>query len=72
MLSDCQAAMLGRVDESHGYDTRSARTGLVIGSGGPRSMGYRVPAEWHTLTEEHRGLGLVAYFKHSLKGDFLV
>jgi hypothetical protein len=72
MLSDCQAVMLGRMDESHGYGTKSAKPGLVVGSGGPRSIEYRVPGEWQTLTEEHRGLRLVVDFKHSLKGDVLV
>jgi hypothetical protein len=71
-LPDSQVAMLRRVDECHGYGTSSARTGLVVGSGGHRSMGYRVPAEWHTFTKELRGLGSVARFKQSSKGDFLV
>jgi hypothetical protein len=31
-----------------------------------------VPAEWRTLTEEHRGMRSVGGFKRSSKGDFLV
>jgi hypothetical protein len=54
-LPDGQMATLRRVDESHGYGTRSARTGLVVGSGNHRIVAYRVPAEWRTLTEEQRG-----------------
>jgi hypothetical protein len=70
-LPDSQAAVLRRVDESHGYGTRSARSGLVVGSGDHRLVGYRVPAEWRTLTKEQRGLGSVTGFKRSSKGDFL-
>ena len=43
-----------------------------MGSGDHRLVGYRVPTEWRTLTEEQRGLGSVAGFKRSSKGDFLV
>ena len=71
-LPDSQAAMLRRVGESHSYGTRSARSGLVVGSGGHRLVEYRVPAEWRTRTEDQRGLGSVAGFKRSSKGDFLV
>jgi hypothetical protein len=65
-------ATLRRVGESHGYGTRSARSGLVVGSCNHRLVVYRVLAEWHTLTEEQRGMGSVGDFKRSLKGDFLV
>jgi hypothetical protein len=51
---------------------RSARSGLVLGSGGHRMVAYRVPAEWSTLTEEQRGLGSVGGFKLSSRGGFLV
>jgi hypothetical protein len=63
---------LRRVDESHGYGTRSARSGLVVGSGNHRLVAYRVLAEWCTLTEEERGMRLVEGFKQSSKWDFLV
>ena len=65
-------ATLRRVGESHGYSTRSARSGLVVGSGNHRLVAYRVPAEWRTLTEEQRGMRSVGGFKRSSKGDFLV
>jgi hypothetical protein len=71
-LPDSQAAMLERVGESHNYGTRSARSGLVVGAGDHRLVGYRVPVEWRTLTEEQRGLRSVGGFKRSSKGDFLV
>jgi hypothetical protein len=63
-------ATLRRVDGSHGYSTRSARSGLVMGSGNHRLVAYRVP--WRTLTEEQRGMGSLRGFKQSSRGDFLV
>jgi hypothetical protein len=71
-LLNGQMATLRRVDESHGYGTRSARSGLVVGFGDHRLVAYRVPAKWRTLTEEQRGMGSVGGFKRSSKGDFLV
>jgi hypothetical protein len=71
-LPDAQMATLRRVGESHGYSTRSARSGLVVSSGKHRLVAYRVPAKWHTLTEEQRRMRSVGGFKRSSKGDFLV
>jgi hypothetical protein len=71
-LPDGQMATLRRLDELHGYGTRSARSRLVVGSGDHRLVAYRVPAEWRTLTEEQRWMRLVGFFKRSSKGDFLV
>jgi hypothetical protein len=65
-------AALRRVDESHGYGTRYAWSGLVVGSGDHGMVAYRVPADWRTLTEEQRGMGSVGGFKRSSRGDFLV
>jgi hypothetical protein len=56
-LRDSQMATLKMVDVLHGYGTRSARSGLVVGSGDQRLVAYRVLAEWLTLTEEQRGMG---------------
>jgi hypothetical protein len=61
-------ATLRRVDESHGYGTRSARSGLLVGSGNHRLVAYRVPAEWRTLTEEQRGMRLVGGVQAELQG----
>ena len=44
-LPDGQMAILRREDESHSYGTRSARSGLVVGSGNHRLVAYREPAE---------------------------
>jgi hypothetical protein len=69
-LPEGQMATLRKVDGSHGYGTRFARSGLVMGFGKHRLVAYR--AEWRTLTEEQRGMVSVGGFKRSLKGDFLV
>jgi hypothetical protein len=71
-LPDSQAAMLARVGESHSHGTRAARSGLVVSMGDHRMVGYRVPTEWGTLTEEQRAIVSVAGFKRSSKGDFLI
>jgi hypothetical protein len=71
-LPDSQAAILARVGESHSYGTRAAHSGLVMSTGDHRMVGYRVPTEWGTLTEEQRVIVSVAGFKRSSKSDFLV
>ena len=64
--------MLSRIGEVHGYGTRSAaRGGLHLGSRDHRSVGYRVPREWATLTEEQRGMGSLAGFKRESREGFL-
>ena len=45
----------------HGYGTRSARGGLHHRD--HRSVGYRIPREWGSLTVEQRGMGSLAGFK---------
>jgi hypothetical protein len=71
-LPDSQAAMLARVGEFPSYGTQAASSGLVVSSGDRRLVGYRIPTEWGTLTEEQRAIMLIAGFKRSSKGDFLV
>jgi hypothetical protein len=44
-LPDSQMATLRRMDGSHGYGTRSARSGLVVGSGDHKLVSNRVPAK---------------------------
>ena len=70
-LPENQAAMLGRVGDSHEYGTRRARLGLAILTRDHRSVGYRVPKEWGVLTEAQRGVGLLAAFKRGSRGGFL-
>jgi hypothetical protein len=71
-LPDSQVTMLARVGESHSHGTRVAHSGLVVSTGKRRLVGYRIPTEWGTLMEEQRAIALVAGFKRSLMGDFLV
>ena len=63
--------MLGRVGGVHGYATRAARSGLFLSTRDPRSVGYRVPKEWATLTEAQRSVGSLVAFKNGSRGGFL-
>ena len=66
-----QASMLGRVSDGHSYGTRSARAGMLLSARDHRSVGYRVPKEWGSLTEELRGVGSLGAFKRQSKAGFL-
>ena len=57
--------------QRNGYATRSARSGLHLSTGDHRSVGYRVPKEWGTLTEGQRGVGSLAAFKRESRAGFL-
>ena len=70
-LPENQAAMLGRTEGVHGYGTRSARAGLYLSTRDHRSVGYRVPKEWATLSEDQRGLGSLGAFKRGSRAGFL-
>ena len=70
-LPENQAAMLGRIDGVHGHRTRAAGTGLCLSSRDHRSVGYRVPKEWATLTEGQRRVGSLAAFKRGSEGGFM-
>ena len=66
-----QAAMLGRAADVHGHATRSAGAGLFLSSRDHRSVGYRVPKEWATLTEAQRAGGSLGSFKKGSREGFL-
>ena len=66
-----QAAMLGRTDGVHGHATRAARAGLYLSARDHRSVGYRVPKEWATVTEAQRMVGSLASFKRGSRDGFL-
>ena len=66
-----QAAMLSRVGDVHGHATRSARAGLYVSTRDHRSVGYRVPAEWGSLTEAQRGVASLGAFKRGSRAGFL-
>ena len=63
--------MLGRIDGVHGHQTRAAGAGLYLTSRDHRSVGYRVPKEWSTITGGQRRVGSLAAFKRGSKGGFL-
>ena len=62
--------MLGRVESQHGHGTRSARSGLAVSSRNHGSVGYRIPKEWGTLTEEQQGAGSISGFKRGSRWYF--
>ena len=55
----------------HRYGTRSARGGLHLASRYHGSVGYRVPGEWASLTDEQRGMESLAGFKRASWDGFL-
>ena len=63
--------MLGRARDVHGYATRSAATGLALQTRDHRSVGYRIPREWASLTEAQREARGLASFKRESRGAFL-
>ena len=70
-LPENQAAMLERVDGVHGYGTRSARGGMFLSTRDHRSVGYRVPKEWASLTDEQRAMGSLGGFRRVSRAGFL-
>ena len=63
--------MLARSGDVHRYATRSARSGLFVSTGDHRSVGYRIPKEWATLSEAQRGAASLAAFKRGSRAGFL-
>ena len=63
--------MLGKVGDVHGHGTRAAGSGLFLATRDHRSVGYRVPKEWATMTEAQRGVGSLAGLKRGSRGGFL-
>ena len=70
-LPQAQAAMLERVSQAHGHGTRLARRGMFISSRDHRQVGYRVPKEWESLTDNLRGATSLGAFKRQSKGEFI-
>ena len=67
-LPASQAAMLSRAGDVHGHGTRAARAGLYLSTRDHRSVGYRVPKEWDSLTDGLRGLASLGGFKRQSRG----
>ena len=63
--------MLGRTGDVPNHATRSAGSGLFLSTRDHRSVGYRIPKEWATLTEGQRGVGSLAAFKRGSRAGFL-
>ena len=59
-LPESQAAMLRRAGDVHGHATRAARSGLFFSTRDSKSVGYRIPKEWASLTEANRGAASLA------------
>ena len=53
------------------HPLRSARGGLHLAGRDHRSVGYRVPKEWGSLTDDQRGMGSLAGFKRGSRDGFL-
>ena len=70
-LPQNQAAMLGRVEDAHGHNTRAARAGIYLSGREHRSIGFRVPKEWATLSEGLRNSASGAGFKRRSRQEFL-
>ena len=64
-------AMLGRIESVHEHNTRAARAGIFLSAREHRSIGYRVPKEWASLSEEMRSFGSLAGFKRRSKKEFV-
>ena len=63
--------LLERVDDKHSHNTRSARAGIFLSTRDHKSVGYRVPKEWDTLSEEMREVRTLKGFKNRSKDSFL-
>ena len=70
-LPENQAAMLSRVGDVHGHATRAARSGLFLSTADCRSVGYRVPKEWASMTVKMREVRSLAAFKGGSRRGFL-
>ena len=70
-LPENQAAMLSRVGDVHGHATRAAGSGLFLSTRDQRSVGYRIPREWASLTEGQRRLASLSAFKGGSRRGFL-
>ena len=66
-----QAGMLTKVNERHEHDTRLAGRGISCQTQDLRSIKYRVPKEWESLTKAHREVKGLSGFKSLSKKGFI-
>ena len=52
-LPENQTSMLCKVSDVHGYGTRSAGSGIFVGIQDHKSMSYKIPKEWESITRTH-------------------
>ena len=70
-LPEAQAAMLERISQTHDHGTRLARKGMFVSTRNHKQVGYRVPKEWETLSENLRDSASLGGFKKQSKKEFL-
>ena len=70
-LPKAQADMLERVSQAHDHGTRLARRGMFVSTRDHRQVGYKIPREWETLTDEMRKAVSIGAFKRQSKGEFI-
>ena len=70
-LPDNQAGMLSKVSEVHRHNTRLAGTGLFIATQDQRSIGSRIPREWHSVNEKGKNSNSLWGLKKKSKQEFL-
>ena len=70
-LPENQIKMLSKVSDVHGHNTRQAKTGLSLSTQDHRSVGYRVPKEWQSLTEKVKESSSLVGFKSRSKEELL-
>ena len=66
-----QESMLCKVSDTHKHNTRNAKTGLSISTLDHRSIAYRVPKEWLSLSEKLREICSLGGFKKRSKDEFI-
>ena len=70
-LPENQVAMLSRVSDMHTHNTRSSKNDLYISSQDHRSISYRIPKEWQSLTEELKTRNSLGGFKNKSKESLI-
>ena len=63
--------LMDRVGDIHSHNTRSARAGIFRSTRDHKSIGYRVPKEWDSLSEDMKGVRTLSGFKNKSKDNFL-
>ena len=71
-LPDSQAALLSKVSDVHGHNTRSAGSGLYFQTQDHRSVGYRVPKEWESVPTALREMHSLSGFRKRSREEFIL